>query len=1012
MREMTNEMKVIKSEFNLASTQAKLFGDETELLKAKENELTSTLKVQNNMLKLQESQYNSLVENSNKLKAEQEQLAQKVNETTEKYKESVNLTGKNSEESKNLKIELEQLSSSYAKVDKALTVNNNKLTTATTKFNTTKVSIMENSKALEDLQDKINNVGMEKLSQEEEKVDRETQKLNRRLEILKAQLGGEIPESTEKAFLEMQKINREIRSAGREFGRHSIEVMNARNKLTEFALGLDDTTFKQIYMKSQLGLTNGQLNQQANSIKLNARMVSLMGSQTEILINRMKGLQEHGIKPEDFKTASTIGQFQMLNETMGATDRGINKLSQAYRTMGAGVEKNIKGWSAQKLAMKEANGDMVKYGLLLRGMTATQANMGMAFTAVGVAAGLFYTKLFSSAIEADEGLKGMVDTLKGQLTEAFKPLIQVAGEFLKAIIPIISKVAEMVINFNNAHPTIAKVLAAIGFLAPAMTLLLLPLSSGIGLLGGWKLALNGLWVLMGPVITTIGTASATFFAFAGIGAVVGGAFVLMYNKCEWFRNGINNLGTWLKNFFTTTIPEAFKSMINFFKELPSKASEMWNDFKNNCVSGFNKVSNFFTVTIPQTFNNIINFFKNNWKQILLFIVSPFAGAFAMLYKHNETFRNKVNELMTAIKNIFVNSWNSIKTFFTTTIPQMINNIGIWFSQLPFKIAFAFGEIIGSTVKWGVDMYNYFTTNIPMWIENISTWFSELPAKVQARWNQMVTDVVNWGINMYANISTTVTKIITDVVQGFSELPGRIKAWWDKIISDAVAWGTNMYTNISTSVNKVITDIVKWFSELPAKIQLWLNKIVTDVVTWGTNMYNTSKKSVGDCVSGIIEWFGKLPIKMVEIGTNIVNGIKEGIKSAWNGMIGWIGDLCDNFVDGIKDKFDIHSPSRVMAKEIGKYLPQGIGVGFQSELPNVNADIKKNLTSTVDVSREVTLKHLNSTSSKDKFIEKILDKMDRLEKALDIKLDGDSIVRKTAEKMDQELAYLRDRRYFE
>jgi len=54
------------------------------------------------------------------------------------------------------------------------------------------------------------------------------------------------------------------------------------------------------------------------------------------------------------------------------------------------------------------------------------------------------------------------------------------------------------------------------------------------------------------------------------------------------------------------------------------------------------------------------------------------------------------------------------------------------------------------------------------------------------------------------------------------------------------------------------------------------------------------------------------------------------------MTGWIADKVGGFVDGIvdgfKDFFGIHSPSRVMANLIGKFLPQGIALGFDKEMP--------------------------------------------------------------------------------
>lgn len=52
----------------------------------------------------------------------------------------------------------------------------------------------------------------------------------------------------------------------------------------------------------------------------------------------------------------------------------------------------------------------------------------------------------------------------------------------------------------------------------------------------------------------------------------------------------------------------------------------------------------------KAFNGIVNFFKNNWKELLFLIVNPFAGGFALLYKHNKKFKNFCDGLVKAVKN--------------------------------------------------------------------------------------------------------------------------------------------------------------------------------------------------------------------------------------------------------------------------------------------------------------------------------------------------------------------------
>ncbi|MBB6622571.1 phage tail tape measure protein [Clostridium gasigenes] len=95
--------------------------------------------------------------------------------------------------------------------------------------------------------------------------------------------------------------------------------------------------------------------------------------------------------------------------------------------------------------------------------------------------------------------------------------------------------------------------------------------------------------------------------------------------------------------------------------------------------------------IVKAFNNIIDFFKNNWKEILTFMVNPFAGAFALLYKHCDGFRNKVDEIMGGIKGAFKSAGDWIKGVWDD----------IWDFQLPHinMPHFTFSGTM-NPMKWG------------------------------------------------------------------------------------------------------------------------------------------------------------------------------------------------------------------------------------------------------------------------------------------------------------------------
>lgn len=421
---------------------------------------------------------------------------------------------------------------------------------------------------------------------------------------------------------------------------------------------------------------------------------------------------------------------------------------------------------------------------------------------------------------------------------------------------------------------------------------------------------------------------------------------------------------------------------------------LWNTnegFRNTVIAAWNEIGqvasvvwgaivNFFTVTIPAAFNAVIDWFKNNWMELLLFIVNPFAGAFALLYNNCDGFRNFVDGFIQSVIDFFVNGWNSIVNFFTVSVPQWIASLVAffvngwnsivnfftvsvpqwiaslvaWFNSLPAQIGYALGFLLGTIVQWGVNTWNYLITNVPLWISGIVNWFAQLPGQI---WNWLlnnINDITNWGNSVYNTATSFASNTINGIINFFAQLPGQIWNWLLNSINDIANWGNNVYNTATSFASNTINGIINFFSQLPGQMWNYLSNAISSVANWGANMVSTGVSAAGNLVSGIVNTITSLPGQMLDIGTNIVHGIWNGIINAKDWILGQIGGFASGIVDGFKDALGIHSPSRVMRDSIGKYIPQGIGVGIEDEMPdlqdNINSqvsDLTARLQTTVD-----------------------------------------------------------------
>lgn len=426
----------------------------------------------------------------------------------------------------------------------------------------------------------------------------------------------------------------------------------------------------------------------------------------------------------------------------------------------------------------------------------------------------------------------------------------------------------------------------------------------------------------------------------GIGLLVG-AFIYLWTTSEGFRN------FWIG---------------------------MWEAVKGACIAAWNGISHFFIETIPNAFKKVINFFKEDWKEILLFIVNPFVGAFALAYKHCEGFRNFIDNLVNSIKDFFVNGFEYIKNsiiqwgvdalatfknwgdnvwnFFTQTIPNWIQSIANWFSELPHHIGFALGFVVTKLIMWGVDMFNYITTNVPIWIDNITNWFAQLPSRIWTWLVDSINKVKQWGLEMGTKATQIASEFLVNTGTWLSQLPGRIWTYLIDSFNKVKQWGFDMGVKAGQIASEFLNNTIDYFSKLPGRIWTWLSDTVSKVRTWGGDLWNAGVNSAKQLVDSVVDTVEAIPGKMLDIGRHIVEGLWQGIINAKNWFMRQVNGFFSGIVDGAKAALGIHSPSRVMRDEVGKWIMPGVEVGMDKTMPDLQSNMKEKL---LNLTREMKAK---------------------------------------------------------
>ena len=366
-----------------------------------------------------------------------------------------------------------------------------------------------------------------------------------------------------------------------------------------------------------------------------------------------------------------------------------------------------------------------------------------------------------------QGQEAMADTLNGSINRLKKNFQELVGELTESLLPIINKIADKLqgaIDFvkglsQEQKDLITKVGTFIAILGPAILII------------GKIITIVGLIITkIGVVISFIGKAISVIKALglvigASVSApiliatgVIGGliaVFVLLYNKCEWFRNGVQTILGAIKDFFVNT---------------------------------FTAIGKFFTETIPSWIENV-KMVLDNLPYYIGYVIGLLLGK---------------------IVEFGANVWNWI----TTKLPEIILGIVNWFAKLPSKIWEHFKQVITKFLEWYIQMGQKAVEEGPKLVDKIKEAIKNLPEKLKEIGIEAITGLFNGMKEKFEALKHKIGEFANGIKDGFKNAlnihsPSR---WMRDEIGKNIVLGIeegftrNMNTALGTMQGSLLTNM--------------------------------------------------------------------------------------------------------------------------------------------------------------------------------------------------------------
>lgn len=398
-----------------------------------------------------------------------------------------------------------------------------------------------------------------------------------------------------------------------------------------------------------------------NSLQTNGATLKEMGLDLTSSVNLLAQFEANGVDASaalaGLKKAqqNATAEGKTLEEALGTTIESIKNAGSETEALQIATELFGKKGAAEmtqairegRLSVDDLSGSLEDYGTIVE-------------------------DTFNATLDPPDKAKVALNNLKVAGADLGNTLMSSVASVLERVVEKVKTFTTWFKNLNDTQKeTIIKIAAVVAAIGPAL-IIFGKISSAIS-------TIIGVVSKIGPAISAAKSAFAAFHAvlaanpiIAVVTAIVAliAIIVTLYNKCDWFREAVNQVFGAIKEafftafnainvFFTETLPDAIDSAIEFFRGL-------WNSI----VAVFTGVGSWFKAKFTEAykavtlvFSGIGQWFSARYKEV--------TGAFSDVVSW---FRGKFTEAYTGIQNVF----NGIGSFFSgiwNTISGIFTNIG-------------------------------------------------------------------------------------------------------------------------------------------------------------------------------------------------------------------------------------------------------------------------------------------------------------------------------------------------
>ena len=310
------------------------------------------------------------------------------------------------------------------------------------------------------------------------------------------------------------------------------------------------------------------------------------------------------------------------------------------------------------------------------------------------------------------------------------------------------------------------------------------------------------------------------------------------------------------------------------------------------------------------------------------------------------FEREVNDTVAGSLSALQASWKDTLGALTTgyNLDSALGNLTK--SLLSFaKNAIGMGKNVAVAIGRGL------LEGVPVLMQNMTNLLNSVNTSITGR----LPELVSKGGEM---LKSVITGIITNLPALIAAAANAINALVDGFaaaLPEMLHQGTQLLVTLASGVLSALPTLLGAIGEVIANLVMAIARNFPQILQRGIEL-------LGKLVEGIFigiprllatvpQIFTKMSAKFQQanwpqIGADLIAGIGRGVLNAAKSLAQAAAQAVRDAVNAAKEEAEIGSPSKVMAREVGRWLPAGMAIGIENWTPKAEASMRASVDDTI------------------------------------------------------------------